>query len=99
MLWVCADRYGLELDERQRTFKAVSFSPALADDRRSGTVTLYPGIAVLNVGSSEEDYSCVRLFDEAGRVIGAMRRSPGGEVTWSMGGGVAAVFDEGKGRR
>lgn len=82
MLWIHADRYGLDAAERRRTFKAMSFSPWLSNDGLSGTLTLHPEVTVLNVGSSADDYKCVRVFAEDGRIIGTMRRSPAGEVTW-----------------
>jgi hypothetical protein len=82
MLWIYADRYGLELARRRRTFKAASFSRALADNGRSGIVTLHPETTALRVGSDPDDYSCVRIFNDDGTVIGTMKRSPAGEVAW-----------------
>ncbi len=42
MLWVYADRYGVDLPGRRDTFKATLFSHSLSTDRRSGLVWLYP---------------------------------------------------------
>ncbi len=82
MLWVYADRYGVELSGRRHTFKATSFSRSLADDGRRGTVTLHPETKVLGVGSGADDYSCVRIFNDDGCVVGTLKRSPAGEVAW-----------------
>ena len=82
MLWVYADRYGSASSERHHTFKAISFSHALSDDQRSGTVTLYPEARVLSVGTGADDYNCVRIFDEGGWVAGTMARSSAGQVAW-----------------
>jgi hypothetical protein len=82
MLWVYADRYLLDLPDRRTSFKAVSFSHALADDGRSGTLTLYPQAHVLRVGDGADDYQCVRVFREDGLIIGTMSRSAAGEVSW-----------------
>lgn len=82
MLWIYADKYGLDLSERRRTFKATSFSQSLTDDGRTGRVTLHPEAIVLGVGSGPDDYSCVRIFNDDGTVVGTMKRSPAGEVAW-----------------
>lgn len=81
MLWVFADRYGVDPQERRRTCKAASFSYELSDDGRRGFVTLYPAATVLCIGSDTGDYHCVRIFND-GRVIGTMCRSAAGEVFW-----------------
>ncbi len=82
VLWIYADRYGLELSRRRCAFKAISFSLSLADDGCGGTVTLLPQMTILSVGNGEDDYSCVRIFNDDARVVGTMRRSPAGEVSW-----------------
>ncbi len=82
MLWVYADRYGNASSQSRQTFKAISFSHTLSDDRSSGTITLYPEARVLSVGSAADDYSCVRIFDEGGWVAGTMVRLSTGEVIW-----------------
>lgn len=82
MLWVHAYLHGLDVPEQRHAFKATSFSHALSADRRSGTVTLRPKGQVLTVGSEAHDFQCVRIFDEDGRALGTMSRSPAGEVIW-----------------
>ncbi len=82
MLWVYADRYGNASPQRRHTFKAISFSHTLSGDRSRGTITLYPEARVLSVGNGADDYSCVRVFDEGGRVAGTMARIFAGEVVW-----------------
>jgi hypothetical protein len=82
MLWVYADRYGIASSDGRHRFKAISFSHALSDDQRSGTITLYPEAKVLNIGAGADDYTCVRIFDEGGRDVGTMVRSFAGKVTW-----------------
>jgi hypothetical protein len=62
-------------------FTALSFSHALSDDRQSGMVTLQPGTRIIRVGVG--DYERVRIFGENGALVGAMTRSPYGQVSWS----------------
>lgn len=85
MLWVYVYRYGAYPGGcRQTTFKASRFTYWIAEDGRSGTLTLHPDAVILTVGNDPEDYHCVRVFAHT-HVVGTMCRSATGEVSWRSG--------------
>jgi hypothetical protein len=80
---IYADRLALQPNSPmgREGFTALTFSHKLSDDKQSGTVTLEPGARAIRVGVG--DYERVRIFGEDGVLVGAMTRSPYGQVTWS----------------
>ena len=86
MFIVYADRSGQPLDlaaSARDAFVANSFTHAVSDDGKTGTVTLEPNSRILRVGTAPEEYSRVRVFGENGSLVGAMSCSPYGAVMWS----------------
>ena len=80
---IYADRLGLQPNALlgREAFTALSFSHEISDDRQSGAVTLRPDARILQVRTGE--YERVRVFGEDGGLVGAMTRSPYGQVSWS----------------
>jgi hypothetical protein len=80
---IYADRLSLEPNAPlgRHGFTALSFSHKLSADGQSGTVTLQPDSRTIRVGPG--DYERVRVFGEDGALVGAMTRSPYGQVAWS----------------
>ncbi len=89
MLLIVADDHdeGLELSVRRDRFKCAEFSYTVAPDERSGIVLLLPDKRALRVSSTSDDYERVRIFDNAGILVGTMICAQDGRVTWS-----AAVY-------
>ena len=73
-----------QLATRRDRYKCSSFTHALALHQRSGTVTLNPENRVLVVGGNPDDYESIRVFAEDGTVVGWMRRSTDGTVSWTQ---------------
>ena len=81
---VFADGYGpqRELAERRQSFTARSVSHDISHDRRHGVVVLRPQGVILRVGSDADDYQRIRILDSRGTVVGTLRCSADGEVSW-----------------
>jgi hypothetical protein len=81
---VFADRYGpaVELPGLRQSFTATSVSHAISVDHRHGIVTIAPGGATLRVGSDEDEYERVRVVERSMGLVGVMRCSPDGMVSW-----------------
>lgn len=81
---IFADRYGpaAELAGLRQSFTAAAVSHAVSVDRRHGIVTLAPEGTTLRVGSEADEYERIRVVERSLGLVGTMRCSSDGMVTW-----------------